>query len=806
MINQMSEDLKAHMRDNRANQYGNNRVLTVEKLVHFSCGNEAVRNLLSKWGMQHVDGFRTTLLAHIVQQNVVGPANPQGQNGGNPNPNDRRANYFENAYGAEGEARGRGNQRVPQARVINNQENDNDIVVDEMFRVVYEQAQIVEYKKINGQEEAGDVRDTEIEGIDPTFDSFLRGFANYLTMQRIQNNRLSEIMQQNGFDWKKFLENKNALEEFCINLNQLARDGKIDKIIGRDDEILMAAQILGKKKKPNPVFVGKAGVGKTAVAEGLAYKIVHEQDEVPHTLVKAVIYSLNTSQLVSGTSFRGQFEERLNDLISSLKKVAKEEDILPVLFIDELHSIVGTGGAQGTTDMANALKAVLDKGEIRCMGATTTAEWNKHIKNDHALNRRFHLVNLVEPTREETIDILSGAKKYYEEKHGLEYTEESITRCVDLAIKHNHKTALPDKAIDLMDFCGSKYKILCQESVGSSEMEEAASRYYKIPLRQVQDQVEEDEETLMPLSPRVKLKVFGQDSQIDTICEFVEVSKAGMGEPNKPIGSFLLTGPTGVGKTETAKQLAEELGIAFQRIDMSEFMEAHSISKLIGAPPGYVGHTDTPLLSRLISETPHCVLLFDELEKAHPDIYPILLQAMDRGIITDSQGEEINFENVVILMTSNAGAKVMGTMGLSSDEDKGRVDTKKSDAQIKKYFPPEFIGRLDAMVRYNKLNASVMPLIVEKRIKFVNTFEGLMKKGLTLELDQESKDYLAKAGYNVEYGARPLEKLIKKQLVQVVAKELSYGKLRNVRDSKVLVTMKDGEMELNLPKKPKAKK
>ena len=796
MINERIEELKEMLNQDGAQNVYQSKEVTLENFIHFLTADdtEAIK-LLTQYGVQDMEIFRQALLNDVLNKAR------QRNNQRNNNNNVQRGNGIQNRVMNARNAVFGNNGNI--GIVADNEDNPvEEVILSEEFRKVYEQAQIVEYKKQNNTEDGEgnqeEIADTDINDIDPSFDSLLKGVSVLCQIER-RNLPIVAFLAQYGFNWQDFLTNRNVLEDLCLNLNQLAKDGKIDKVIGREDEILMAAQILGKKKKANPVFLGKPGVGKTAIAEGLAYKIVHQEEGVPHTLSNAVIFALNTTDIVSGTQYRGQFEKRLKELLEALKKMKEEGEVEPILFIDEIHTIVGTGGAEGTNDMANAIKSALSKGEIRCMGATTDGEYNKHIMSDAALKRRFQPIRVYEPSREETIEILTGAKSVFEDRHELEFSDDAIIRCVDLSIKHINETALPDKAIDLMDFAGSMYRIESEEEVEPSHMERALARYKKIPLERIVEKAEDTNEATS-LSEKLNTKVFGQNEAIDAICEVIEISKAGMSDDNKPIASFLLTGPTGVGKTETAKQLADLMQVPLQRVDMSEYMEKHAISKLIGTSAGYVGYEDTPLLTKILTETSHCVLLLDEMEKAHPDIHNILLQAMDNGMVRDGHHNELSFENVVILMTSNAGAREMqaGGIGLAGTQETGKA---KSNKEVDRIFSPEFRGRLDGILQYNSLPIECMGDIVKKRIAVVNEKSGLKRNGLELILDKKATDFLIQKGYNKKLGARPLNNAIAVHLEKMVTRELLRGKLKGKKNKKIKVTAKDGKLTLTVPRK-----
>lgn len=778
MIINIITELKALLANE--NEYMTKR-LDLNVFFHYTlCNQPVLEEILTSNGVVDVDLLRQTLLQNILDQNRM----IVEQNLNNQQPRARGINNIMNQI----------NGRV--AENLRVEENRNQVVtVCAQFLGVMEQAQLVQLKKDNENNEDlefQNINQEQLDNIDPSLESFLRGLNNFCILRGLQKQDLSltRTLHYYKFNWESFLSKKNSLDSLCTNLNEQVLDGKIDRIIGRDDEILMVAQILGKRKKANPVLVGKAGVGKTAIAEGLAYKIVNK--EVVHTLEKAVIFALDTGSLVADTKFRGELEGKINNLVKELIKLKEKNDIEPILFIDEIHHTLASN--QNGSDISNILKKHLSNGDIRCIGATTSDEWNKHIKNDPALKRRFSIVPVNEPTRDQTVNILWESKKYFEEKHEVEFTKSAIERCVDLSISHITDQFLPDKAVDLLDFTGSKSRIENLVEVSSEEVELALHRYKNIPLERIKLQSSELE--LKPLAPRVKEFVFGQDHLIEQICEVIEVSHSGMGEPNKPIASFLLVGPTGVGKTETAKQIASAMGVHFERIDMSEMMEPHSVSKLIGTSAGYIGYGDTPLLSKILSEKPHCVLLLDEIEKSHPDVKNIFLQAMDNGMIRDGQHQELSFQNVVLLMTSNAGATELqnGAIGMGSEESKHQVASHKSSKIIQSLFSPEFRGRLDGIVSFNPLDISQMGKIVDKKINKINDLSGLKTKNLTISIDDSVKEFLIKIGYKQNLGARPLETAIKHHLQKMISNELLYGKLRNLTNQNVLISFKDEKL------------
>ena len=598
---------------------------------------------------------------------------------------------------------------------------------------------------------------------------------------------LITLFINSGFNLNAFLdafEGVNAetaensiINELCTNLNELAKSGKIDPVIGRDDEILRTVEVLGKRKKNNPALIGKAGVGKTAIAEGLALKIIH--GDVPDTIKNGVVFQLEVANMVAGTQFRGQFEEKMMKMLKEFEELEEKGNILPILFIDELHSIVGSGNNNGL-DFANIIKPALAKGKLRCIGATTGEEWQKFINQDKALKRRFSQVDVNEPSRGQTIEILKQARRFYEAKHEITYSDEACERAVDLAVEFITDSALPDKAIDLFDLTGSICRIQKAATgvteVRSTEVEYALHRAKGIALDAIREQ-KAQAKAKEPMGPKLQANLFGQDQAIKSVVEVLEYSLAGLQDDNKPLGSFLFIGPTGVGKTELAKLLAKEMKAHFERIDMSEFMEPHSISKFIGAPPGYVGFDQGGRLTKVIEKNPRCVLLLDEMEKSHPKVQEIMLQAMDNAKITDSQGNEINFKNVLILMTSNVGARDMmnhKTMGIQSSNT-APVVKKISKDKINEFFSPEFQGRLNGIIEFNPLAKEFMIKIVDKKVKVLN--ETKLRGRGRVELDEAAKQFILDKGYNPALGARPIEDTVKKYIYSEVTRSLLYGEM-----------------------------
>jgi ATP-dependent Clp protease ATP-binding subunit ClpA len=585
----------------------------------------------------------------------------------------------------------------------------------------------------------------------------------------------------------------SALDQFCVNLNEKALAGKVDPLIGRGPEVDRTIQILCRRSKNNPLYVGDPGVGKTAIAEGLARKII--EGEVPEVLTNAVIYSLDMGALLAGTRYRGDFEERLKQVVSELEKMPDA-----VLFIDEIHTVIGAGATSGgAMDASNLLKPALSGGTIRCIGSTTYKEFRNHFEKDRALLRRFQKIDVNEPTVEDTIKILKGLRSAFEDHHKVKYTPEAIKTAVELSARYINDRKLPDKAIDVIDEVGAMQMLVPpskrKKTITAREIEAVIATMARIPPKSVSS---DDRTALEHLERDLKRVVFGQDRAIEVLSSAMKLSRAGLRDPEKPIGSFLFSGPT-----EVAKQLASILGIPMQRFDMSEYMERHSVSRLIGAPPGYVGYDQGGLLTDAIDQQPHCVLLLDEIEKAHPDLFNILLQVMDNGRLTDHHGKTVDFRNVVLIMTTNAGASDMARNGI------GFGDVSKADAgdeAVKRMFTPEFRNRLDAIVPFAYLGGEVIARVVEK---FVLQLElQLAEQNVHIQFDGDAREWLGVRGYDRLYGARPMARLIQEKVKQPLAEELLFGKLRH--GGEVHVSVKDDALAFELtpapPKLPRAKK
>ena len=582
----------------------------------------------------------------------------------------------------------------------------------------------------------------------------------------------------------------DALAEFATDLNAQARLGKIDPLVGRAEEIERTIQVLCRRRKNNPLYVGEAGVGKTAIAEGLAKRIV--DGEVPEVLAHATIYSLDLGALVAGTKYRGDFEKRLKAVLAA---VGKHEGA--ILFIDEIHTIIGAGSASGgTMDASNLIKPALASGELRCIGSTTFQEYRGIFEKDRALARRFQKIDIVEPTVGETYEILQGLKPKYEAHHDVTYADEALQAAVDLSVKHIGDRLLPDKAIDVIDEAGARQRLLPEDVrkslIDVEEVETIVAKMARIPAKQVSAS---DKDVLRHLERNLKMVIFGQDPAIDTLTSAIKLARSGLGNPDKPIGNFLFAGPTGVGKTEVTRQLALQLGIELVRFDMSEYMEPHSVSRLIGAPPGYVGFDQGGLLTEKIVKTPHCVLLLDEVEKAHPDIFNILLQVMDRGILTDTNGREANFRNVVLVMTTNAGAAQAARRTIGFTQQDHSTDAMEV---IRKGFTPEFRNRLDAIVQFQPLGFEHILRVVDKFV--IELEEQLHEKGVSLAATPAAREWLAQHGFDPLMGARPMARVIQDKVKRPLADELLFGRL--VGGGKVSVDVVDGELVLDVQAEP----
>ena len=591
--------------------------------------------------------------------------------------------------------------------------------------------------------------------------------------------------EQEHDDEEKPAQRVKPLQAFTVNLVNKAGQGSIDPLIGRDDEIERTIHVLCRRRKNNPIYVGDPGVGKTALAEGLALKI--HRGEVPDALKDAVIYALDMGALLAGTKFRGDFEARLKGVLAGLSKQPNS-----ILFIDEIHTVVGAGATSGgSMDASNILKPALASGELKCIGSTTYHDYKSYFERDRALARRFQKIEIPEPSVDEAYKILQGLKPHYEKHHGVHYSTTALHAAVELSAKHINDRRLPDKAIDVIDEVGAAVKILPPEKrkkiIGPKDIEKIVAKIAKIPPRSVSTS---DREQLQNLERDLKLTVFGQDVAVEMLASTIKLSRSGLGHPEKPIGCFLFSGPTGVGKTEMAKQLAHTMGIEFIRFDMSEYMEKHTVSRLIGAPPGYVGFDQGGLLTDAINKSPYAVLLLDEIEKAHPDLFNILLQVMDHATLTDNNGRKADFRNVILIMTTNAGAREMSgaPLGFGAQSNVG-----KGKEAIEKMFSPEFRNRLDAMITFNSLSMEVIEKVVDKFIMELD--EQLNEKRVFLQLTTKARRWFAERGYDPTFGARPMARLIQNEIKRVLADDILFGKLQN--GGKVTVDENEGKLSFD---------
>ena len=621
----------------------------------------------------------------------------------------------------------------------------------------------------------------------------------------LSESRPARGSDEEGSDSKSGDEQKkkgDALDAYCVNLNKKAREGKIDPLIGREAEINRTIQVLCRRQKNNPLFVGEAGVGKTAIAEGLARRIVHA--EVPEVLRNSTVFALDMGTLLAGTRYRGDFEERL-------KQVIKELEAYPgaILFIDEIHTVIGAGATSGgAMDASNLLKPALASGTVRCMGSTTYKEYRQYFEKDRALVRRFQKIDVNEPTVADAIEILKGLKPYFEDYHKLKYTNEAVKAAVELSARYIHDRKLPDKAIDVIDELGAAQMLLPEgrrkRTIGIKEIETTIATMARIPPKSVS---KDDAEVLQNLQETLKRVVYGQDKAIEALSASIKLARAGLREPEKPIGCYLFSGPTGVGKTEVAKQLAATLGVELTRFDMSEYMERHTISRLIGAPPGYVGFDQGGLLTDAVDQHPHCVLLLDEIEKAHPDLFNVLLQIMDHGKLTDHNGKQVDFRNVILIMTTNAGASDMAKAAFGFTRSKREGEDLEA---INRLFAPEFRNRLDAIITFAHLSPEIIAQVVEK---FVLQLEAqLADRNVTIELTDEATQWLIANGYDELMGARPMARVIQEHIKKALADEVLFGKLKGGGHVRVIVvTDEAGNSKLSFdypegPVKPRAEK
>ncbi len=578
-------------------------------------------------------------------------------------------------------------------------------------------------------------------------------------------------------------QEESLLQQFAVNLNEQARLGLIDPLIGRDDEVERVSQILIRRRKNNPLLVGESGVGKTAIAEGLAKLIIEEN--VPEPMLDSTVYSLDMGSLLAGTKYRGDFEKRLKGIIAEL--MTKEKSIL---FIDEIHTIIGAGAASGgVMDASNLLKPLLSSGQLRCVGSTTYQEYRGIFEKDHALSRRFQKIDVPEPSIDETYQILKGLKSRFEDHHDLKFTNPALKVAAELAARHINDRFLPDKAIDVIDEAGAYQRLQPgskrKKTIGVSDIELVISKIARIPAKSVSSS---DKAQLKGLAEKLKMVVFGQDTAIDALSTSIKLARAGLRDGSKPIGNFLFAGPTGVGKTEVSRQLANVLGVELVRFDMSEYMERHTVSRLIGAPPGYVGYDQGGLLTEAVNKQPHSVILLDEVEKAHPDVFNLLLQVMDHGTLTDNNGRKADFRNVILIMTTNAGAELMSRASMGFADQNHQTDGMEA---IKKMFTPEFRNRLDSIVQFGELTIDVIKTVVDKFL--VQLQSQLDEKKVFLDVDDDAREWLATNGYDAKMGARPMDRLIQEKIKKPLAEEVLFGGLSE-KGGTVYISVADNEL------------
>ena len=594
---------------------------------------------------------------------------------------------------------------------------------------------------------------------------------SYMLLNEYQISKLDilEVISHNNTDDEENKEKENSLSKYTIDLLQKARDGKIDPVIGRENEIKRVTQVLCRRKKNNPILVGEAGVGKTAIAEGLALNIINEK--VPDIIKNAELFALDLGAMLAGTKYRGDFEKRLKDVMDELQTHPHA-----ILFIDEIHTLIGAGATSGTMDAANQLKPALANGDLRCMGATTFAEYRNGFEKDKALSRRFSKVDINEPSKKISYQILKGLKSRYEQHHGVKYTNEALKSAVDLSKRYITDRFLPDKAIDLIDETAASFHLKKKKrtKITTTDIEKTIANIIGVGNTKIK---KDETLSLANLDDNLSKRVIGQDKAVMEVSKAIKISKAGLTPPNKPIASFLFSGPTGVGKTELAIALSDTLGINFERFDMSEYMEKHALSRLVGAPPGYVGYEQGGLLTEAIKKHPYTVLLLDEIEKAHPDLINILLQIMDSATLTDNNGYKADFQNVILIMTSNIGATARGVMGFNKDSSLSQNE------ELKSFFTPEFRNRLDAIVNFKQLNHQAIKNITLKFIQELN--QELQKKNITIVISDNAIEHLAENGYSVEMGARPLKRYIQDNITNKLSDEILFGKLKNGGEVKV---------------------
>ena len=769
MMYKIFKDLEQHIKA----IYSGSNVITLNKLLHHSFKYNEMVELFSKYKGDSEKVLKL-LNDHIVTYETnEATSNPVKKRKTIGLGNDFFEEIIEQSFGHN----------------LMNELNQNLVYTTTDVQQVFKLAEQFEIKKLQRQaNETGQVA----QPTDISLSSFLRAVI-HLVKSNQKFAHILTIFKESKFDIEKFVKDDDTgksatnkvIKELCTNLNEKALNNKLQEVIGREVEIEQLVNILKKARKNNPVLTGKAGVGKTAIVEGLAKRIV--EGKVPEALKNAVIYELQPMNMVKGTQFRGSFEQKMSDLLEEFRE-KEESGELPILFIDELHTIMGAGNAgQGSLDFSNIIKPALARGELRTIGATTTDEWYKFIKENSALDRRFISVEVKEPSFEDSLKIITGSLSFYEKNHNVKYQDGVVQKAIELSNQFIVDNALPDKAFDLIDYSGAMCAVNGKSVVTKEDVEIALARHKNIALDAI---VESRKDNMEPLAKKLKEVIFGQDQAIDAIVRPVQKALAGLNAKDKPYGAFLFTGPTGTGKTELAKQIAKVMKANFHRLDMSEFKEAHSVAKLIGSPAGYVGYDDGSILTKVINQNPRTVLLLDEIEKAHPDVHKLFLQVMDYGKLTDSKGKEINFKNVLLIMTSNVGVKMRTKqIGLSEQSDK-QIDSSVVEAN----FPPEFRARLtgNGFIEFKALTLDMMKKIVLKYVKEVQE-ERLDKLNIELKLTDEVVNSIAKEGLDKQLGARPVKDLIEYKIIDQLTDLVLFGNLKNLKTKKTVTIEKDGD-------------